>query len=145
MEAVGLLQEWVRDIGSHAGLSSAPENVRIFSGSVGVPESRLEVGSSLVSSLHVGTEHCSVLADIWCDEMHPNLSKCRPRQLCRGASCMPPSMSRQQACVSPGQVLALQTAYAPRMIACPSTKVVSSKSGMHSLCNAPDAEAFIYA
>ena len=49
MEAVGLLQEWVRDIGSHAGLSSATDNVRIFSGSIGVPESRLEVGSHLVS------------------------------------------------------------------------------------------------
>ncbi|KAK9802847.1 hypothetical protein WJX73_007310 [Symbiochloris irregularis] len=43
LEAVALLQEWVRDIGSQAGLQSSPENARIFSGSVGVPESRLEL------------------------------------------------------------------------------------------------------
>lgn len=41
LEAVQLVQEWVRDIGSQAGLSGA--NARIHSGAVGVPESRLEV------------------------------------------------------------------------------------------------------
>ena len=35
------MQEWVRDIGSQAGLT--PANTRINSGAVGVPESRLEV------------------------------------------------------------------------------------------------------
>lgn len=37
----GLLQEWVADIGSRAGLT--PANTRISSGSVGVAESRLEL------------------------------------------------------------------------------------------------------
>ncbi len=37
----GLLQEWVADIGSLAGLK--PANTAISSGSVGVAESRLEV------------------------------------------------------------------------------------------------------
>ncbi len=41
MDAVALLQEWVRDIGSRAGLG--PSNAAIASGSVGVPESRLEL------------------------------------------------------------------------------------------------------
>lgn len=41
LEAVALLQEWTRDLGSAAGLTSA--NTRLFSGSVGVPESRLEL------------------------------------------------------------------------------------------------------
>ena len=41
MEALDLLQEWVRELGSQAGLTAG--NTRIFSGSVGVPESRLEV------------------------------------------------------------------------------------------------------
>lgn len=41
LEAVELLQEWVRDVGSKAGLT--PDNARINSGSVGVPESKLEL------------------------------------------------------------------------------------------------------
>ena len=41
MDAVALLQEWVRDIGSEAGLESS--NTSINSGSVGTPESRLEL------------------------------------------------------------------------------------------------------
>eukprot|EP00887_Chlorella_sp_A99_P007271 scaffold2.g7271.t1 len=41
MEAVALLQEWVRDIGSRAGCTAA--NTRLNSGSVGAPESRLEL------------------------------------------------------------------------------------------------------
>jgi len=40
-EALALLQEWVRDVGSHAGLNSS--NTRILSGAIGCPESRLEV------------------------------------------------------------------------------------------------------
>ena len=41
LDAVDLLQEWVREIGSTAGLSG--ENTSINSGSIGSPESRLEV------------------------------------------------------------------------------------------------------
>jgi len=41
MEAVELLQEWVREIGSVAGLG--PTNAAINSGAVGTPESRLEL------------------------------------------------------------------------------------------------------
>lgn len=41
LDAVALMQEWVQDIGSQAGLS--PSNARINSGAVGVPESRLEL------------------------------------------------------------------------------------------------------
>lgn len=41
MDAVAMLQEWVRDVGSKAGLTSS--NTRLSSGAVGVPESRLEV------------------------------------------------------------------------------------------------------
>ncbi len=42
MEAIGLLQEWVQDIGSQAGLIA--NNTTILSGAVGAPESRLEAG-----------------------------------------------------------------------------------------------------
>jgi hypothetical protein len=41
LDAVKLLQQWVRDIGSSAGLTS--KNTCINSGSVGSPESRLEL------------------------------------------------------------------------------------------------------
>ncbi|KAL0045455.1 hypothetical protein WJX82_007122 [Trebouxia sp. C0006] len=41
MEAIGLLQEWVQDIGSQAGLIA--NNTTILSGAVGAPESRLEL------------------------------------------------------------------------------------------------------
>ena len=41
LDAAALLQDWVRDIGSKAGLGL--ENTSILSGAVGVPESRLEV------------------------------------------------------------------------------------------------------
>lgn len=52
LDAVALVQEWVRDIGSQAGLS--PAAVRINSGSVGVPESRLEVSSSAAALFEGG-------------------------------------------------------------------------------------------
>ncbi|KAK9814758.1 hypothetical protein WJX72_011027 [[Myrmecia] bisecta] len=41
LEAVALLQEWVRDVASKAGLTAS--HAQIFSGAVGVPESRLEL------------------------------------------------------------------------------------------------------
>lgn len=41
MEALALLQEWVRDVGGQAGFTT--QNTRIFSGAIGSPESRLEV------------------------------------------------------------------------------------------------------
>ena len=41
MDAISLVQDWVRDVGSQAGLSAA--NAQILSGAVGIPESRLEV------------------------------------------------------------------------------------------------------
>lgn len=41
MEAIGLLQEWVQNIGSQAGLTA--NNTTILSGAVGAPESRLEL------------------------------------------------------------------------------------------------------
>jgi hypothetical protein len=44
MDAVALLQEWVRDVGCKAGLTSS--NTRLSSGAVGIPESRLEVHSA---------------------------------------------------------------------------------------------------
>lgn len=47
MDAVALLQEWVQDIGSRAGLG--PGNVAIASGSVGAPESRLELEVTFAS------------------------------------------------------------------------------------------------
>lgn len=40
-EATTLLQEWVQTVGRSAGLT--PQSVRLSSGSIGVPESRLEV------------------------------------------------------------------------------------------------------
>jgi len=40
LDAAALLQDWVRDIGSRAGL--AEHNSQILSGAIGVPESRLE-------------------------------------------------------------------------------------------------------
>lgn len=40
--ATALLQEWVEKVGAKAGLNAS--NVRLFSGSIGVAESRLEVG-----------------------------------------------------------------------------------------------------
>jgi hypothetical protein len=45
MDGVSLMQDWVRDVGSQAGLSAA--NAQILSGAIGVPESRLEVSYSL--------------------------------------------------------------------------------------------------
>lgn len=43
MKGVALMQEWVRDIGSRADPGLTPENARINSGSIGSPESRLEL------------------------------------------------------------------------------------------------------
>ena len=43
MEAIALLEEWVRSIGSQAGLTG--QNATISSGAVGVPESRLEASA----------------------------------------------------------------------------------------------------
>ena len=40
LDAVALVQDWVRDVGSQAGLTAS--NAQILSGAVGVPESRLE-------------------------------------------------------------------------------------------------------
>jgi hypothetical protein len=42
-ELTGLMLEWVKDIGSQAGLGAS--NTRLSTGSVGTPESRLEVGA----------------------------------------------------------------------------------------------------
>lgn len=55
MDAVALVQEWVRTIGSQAGLT--PSNTAINSGSVGVPESRLE--------LEVEFDSLAQLEDFW--------------------------------------------------------------------------------
>lgn len=41
MEGIALVQEWVQDIGSRAGLTST--NTSLNSGAIGAPESRLEV------------------------------------------------------------------------------------------------------
>lgn len=43
-DATRLLQEWVHDIGSAAGMTAA--NTRLSSGAIGAPESRLEVRPS---------------------------------------------------------------------------------------------------
>jgi hypothetical protein len=45
LDATALLQEWVRDVGAAAGLT--PANTRLASGALGVPESRLEVGTGV--------------------------------------------------------------------------------------------------
>ncbi|GAB4820066.1 hypothetical protein N2152v2_007112 [Parachlorella kessleri] len=55
LDAVSLMQEWVRDIASQAGLSTS--NARLNSGSVGVPESRLE--------LEIEFETFAELEDFW--------------------------------------------------------------------------------
>lgn len=55
LEAVALLQEWCRDIGSEAGLD--PTNTQLYSGAVGVKESRLE--------LEVEFETLSELETFW--------------------------------------------------------------------------------
>lgn len=55
MEALALLQEWVATIGSQAGLTDA--NAAIYSGAVGVPESRLEVSSC------IHADHAHLLLD----------------------------------------------------------------------------------
>lgn len=41
MEATALLQRWLRDIGTTAGLYA--NNTKLSSGAIGSPESRLEV------------------------------------------------------------------------------------------------------
>ena len=41
MDAVALLQEWIVEVGSTAGLT--PQNTSLATGSVGAPESTLEV------------------------------------------------------------------------------------------------------
>ena len=50
LDAVALVQDWVRDVGSQAGLTCS--NAQILSGAVGVPESRLEACSALPCMLH---------------------------------------------------------------------------------------------
>ena len=50
MEAIGLLQEWVQNIGSQAGLTA--NNTTILSGAVGAPESRLEAGYTALSIIN---------------------------------------------------------------------------------------------
>ena len=52
LDAAALLQDWVRDIGSKAGLGL--ENTNILSGAVGVPESRLEARILPVSRACLG-------------------------------------------------------------------------------------------
>ncbi|KAL4422820.1 hypothetical protein ABPG75_009017 [Micractinium tetrahymenae] len=47
LDAVALLQEWVRDVGSQAGLT--PDNTQLHSGSIGAPESTLELEVSFDS------------------------------------------------------------------------------------------------
>ncbi|KAK9865680.1 hypothetical protein WJX84_010137 [Apatococcus fuscideae] len=54
-DAQALMQEWVRDVGSQAGLTRF--NARISSGAVGVPESRLE--------LEIELDGLAELDDFW--------------------------------------------------------------------------------
>ena len=49
MDAVALLQEWIVEVGSAAGLT--PQNTFLATGSVGAPESTLEVRGG-------GEAHC---------------------------------------------------------------------------------------
>lgn len=68
LDAVRLLQQWVRDIGSSAGLTS--KNTCINSGSVGSPESRLE--------LEVAFDTLAELEEFWASipaEDHQRWSK----------------------------------------------------------------------
>ena len=46
MEALALVQDWIQNVGSAAGLTQ--ENTCLSSGAVGAPESRLEVGRDTV-------------------------------------------------------------------------------------------------
>lgn len=55
LDAVALLQEWVQDVGSVAGLT--PQNTQLHTGSIGAPESTLE--------LEVGFETLAELEDFW--------------------------------------------------------------------------------
>ena len=59
LDAAALLQDWVRDIGSKAGLGL--ENTNILSGAVGVPESRLEARTLPISIAVSGLK----LAPFW--------------------------------------------------------------------------------
>jgi len=56
-DATSLLQEWVRDIGTKAGLDAS--NTRLSSGSIGVPESRLEVQFNLLMMGSRNSQLCS--------------------------------------------------------------------------------------
>jgi len=49
MEALALVQDWIQNVGSAAGLTQ--ENTYLSSGAVGAPESRLEVASQTVGRL----------------------------------------------------------------------------------------------
>jgi hypothetical protein len=62
MEAVALLQEWVREIGSEAGLG--PTNAAINSGAVGTPESRLELEVTFDSLAEVEQFWASIPPDL---------------------------------------------------------------------------------
>lgn len=62
VEAVELLQEWVRDIGSKAGLNRF--NTQINSGSLGIPESRLEMEIALDSLAELDAFRANIPADL---------------------------------------------------------------------------------
>lgn len=70
MEATQLLQEWVRDCGSQAGLTAA--NTRISTGAVGVPESRLEVCCMSRLGVVMSLRACmGMLHYIFLQSLHP--------------------------------------------------------------------------
>lgn len=62
VEAVELLQEWVRDIGSQVGLTQF--NTQINSGSLGIPESRLEMEIALDSLAELEAFKANIPADL---------------------------------------------------------------------------------
>lgn len=76
LDAVQLMQEWVRDVGSCAGLSAA--NARIHSGAVGVPESRLELEVEFASFAELEEFWASIPPEehrAWSQRMQVGLAK----------------------------------------------------------------------
>ena len=91
MEAAALLQEWVREIGSLAGLG--PINAAINSGSVGIPESRLELEVTFDTLAELEEFWASIPPDqhkIWSQKMQSKIVHGSPQwQIYRTVEAFP--------------------------------------------------------
>lgn len=87
-EATLLLQEWVQTVGRTAGLSM--QNTRLSSGSVGIPESRLEVSKPYAAIQHHSPR--AVVCCCMCAEQqttsHPVTLLSHPAVLYNGLDCI---------------------------------------------------------